>query len=394
MVAQGNGQTGAGGRAPLSAILFILFSMELAGRMAVQLALDSRGVPLFVVSMSTTMCWVGSLIGGVLWGRLSDKHDARWLLPGVILGATASIGILAMGLPTSAVLSMSFIRLLALSGSMPIAMAMISRGASLGRRGRDLSGLSSSRSIGGVVGLMAGGLLLQSTGFHGTFTVLAAWSSLALVLAILSYRTWGIALARTPARRLPRPRIAVHRLLWATTLRQMAIVGTSSLIFVYMQKLSIRADWMGGISALNPAMQVLAFLLFGRWADRFGRRRIFLFGFVLSSVAPMIYALASNTAHMAIGFLIHGTAFGAQYIGSAAYIGDVTPRGSQGMMFGLYQASFALGGIAGPLLSGAIATHVGLRPMLWAMAAIAILGALLASTQPVHRAEVQDPPPA
>jgi len=377
-----------GGRDPqrrgicsLSAVAFILFSTELAGRMAVQLMLKEQGAPLFLVSMSTTMCWFGTLVGGVMWGRFADTYRSQWLMLAVVAGATLSIGILAVGIPASAVLVMSFARLFAVSGNTPISMTMISRKSSLKRRGRDLSGLSSSRSIGATLGLLVGGILIGRVGFSGTFIALTAWSSLALVITLLARHAWEQQEKPVAPPRLPPFRTSVHRLLGATVLRQTAIVGTSSLIYVYMQELSIRSDWMGGISGLNPAMQFLGLLLFGQMADRIGRRHVFLLGFLLSVAAPTIYAFASNTALLAIGFIVHGIGFGALYIGSASYIGDVTPSRLQGRMFGLYEASFAVGGVIGPILSGAIATYLGLRPMLWTMAAIAACSAALAYTQ-------------
>jgi len=117
MIAEGRSLREAGVLS-LSAIVFVLLSTELAARVTVQLALKEQGISLLVVSMSTTMCWIGSLVGGVAWSRLSDRCHPRWLLPSVIVGATASVGILAVGVPVSAVLIMSFFRLLALSGSM------------------------------------------------------------------------------------------------------------------------------------------------------------------------------------------------------------------------------------------------------------------------------------
>lgn len=364
----------------LSGIAFILFSAELAGRMAVQLMLNEQGAPLLVTSISTTMCWLGALAGGVMWGGLADRYPARWLMLAIGAGATGSIAILTTEIPTSAILTMSFARLLALSGSAPIAMAIISRKSSLERRGRNLSGILASRSIGATVGLMGGGLLIGLIGFRGTFATLAVWSSLALVIVALAGQIWEGKKPVSPQRirLLGGP---VHRLFWATVLRQMAIVGTSSLIYVYMQELSIRSDWMGGISALNPATQILGLFLCGRLADRLGRRHVFLLGFVLSAIAPMIYAVASSSAHMAAGFVVHGFGFGALYIGSAAYIGDVTPAKMQGRMFGLHEASFAAGGVIGPILSGTIATYIGLRPMLWVMTAVASCAVVLASTQ-------------
>jgi len=371
---------------PLSMIILILFSAEWAVRMAVQLLLREQGASLLIVSMSSTMCWIGALLGGVVWGRLADLRHARPLMHIVTAGTAASIGSLALLSSAAGALTLSFIRNLVVSGSNPIILALISRNDVKARRERDLPTAVASRSLGGVVGLIGVGFLLGRLGSHRTFVSLAAWSLIALGLVTLGIKqrinhwegsaTQGGSPPTAATRRPP-----MYRLLLATVLRQMAISGTGSLIYIYMGTLSISPGWMGVTSALCPGIQVISLLCLGRLANRLGRRAMFLLGFALSAAAPAIYALASSAPEMAVGFVVSGIGFGSMYLGTALYVGDVTPMQRHGQMFGLYEASLALGGALGPVISGSIADVVGLRNMLWVMAGLGALSVISALSQ-------------
>lgn len=129
--------------------------------------------------------------------------------------------------------------------------------------------------------------------------------------------------------------------------------------------------------AANHALQVPAMLLFGQLTDRLGRKGVFVLGFGLSAVVPMIFGLASSAWGMAARFFVLGIAFSALYVGSTAHIGDRVPTERQGAMLGLYESSRGLGGVVGPLIAGAIAPVLGFRTMFFVMAGISALGFLL-----------------
>jgi MFS family permease len=162
-----------------------------------------------------------------------------------------------------------------------------------------------------------------------------------------------------------------------TFLRQMAIHGSFSLLFVYMATLGIAPRYMGAVSALNTGTQVIGLIVFGRLADRIGRRRIFMLGFALSAVVPVVFVLASSTLGMALAYVTLGLSFSSLYIGSTAHIGDRVPKDRQGAMMGLYEMSRGGGGIIGPILAGILVPAIGYRGMFLSMAAIAGLGFLV-----------------
>ena len=154
-----------------------------------------------------------------------------------------------------------------------------------------------------------------------------------------------------------------------------------SLVFVYMAALRISAGTMGLVNALGPAMAMLGMLSGGRLSDRVGRRQVFLAGFAVLSLGPLVFAFARDAWGMAAGFVILGLSFGPFYIGSTAHIGDLIPAERHGAMLGLFESSRAVGGVVGPLIAGAIVPAIGFRGMFLTMASFAVLGFLLVLSQ-------------
>ena len=160
----------------------------------------------------------------------------------------------------------------------------------------------------------------------------------------------------------------------STVFRQMAIHGAFALLAVYMASLGISPKWIGLIAAINTGTQVLGLIIFGWLADRMGRRRIFMLGFALSALSPIVFASTTHIAAMMVGYMTLGLSFSSLYIGSTAYIGDRVPQDQQGSMFGLYETSRGIGGVLGPIIAGTITPLVGYRIMFLVMGAIAGLG--------------------
>jgi len=166
----------------------------------------------------------------------------------------------------------------------------------------------------------------------------------------------------------------VADLLVATMLRQMSTFGTFALLYVYMDSIGIRPGIMGAISASNTATQVLALLFFGWLADRVGRRPIFLLGFSLSVLTPLVFVFAANLGGMVAGYVTLGISFSSMYVGATAHIGDRVPHERHGQMMGLYESSRGLGGLFGPLIAGATVPVLGFTGMFLVMAGIAAIG--------------------
>lgn len=97
-------------------------------------------------------------------------------------------------------------------------------------------------------------------------------------------------------------------------------------------------------------------VLIGRLSDIFGRRILFLVGGVLALVGTLVSALGQNIPTMIAGGVIIGLAAAARQNAFAA-IGEIVPKKSRGMAFGILENFVSLGVAFGP----PICTHLCLR---------------------------------
>ena len=166
----------------------------------------------------------------------------------------------------------------------------------------------------------------------------------------------------------------------AATLRQLATTGVGALAYVYMASHALSSSVMGIVGAVNPAVAVLATLVFGNLVDRMSRKTVIVFGFAICILYPLVYSLASTPVMFAMAGVPLGLSFGAYYSGSTAHIGRIVPLEYQGTMFGLFDAFRGLGGLVGPILAGILVTTWGYRSMFLVMAAILAVSLMLAFT--------------
>lgn len=342
-----------------------------------QLYMKESGAGPLLISLLTSLGAAGVLTGSLFWGVLSDRSRRTPLLFITTFALGVTVGILAVLPPPSVVLPAIFVRSFVRVGFAAVSMAIVSSASREHRRGRNLSYVSASRSFGFALGSAVAGYVLEWLGFRGAF----------LISAILPAAGIGFLLL-LPPEPVVRPtrggsalRLAASsglaNLYVGTMLRQMAIDGAFSLLYVYMAILLIPAGTMGLIASFNTGAQVGALILFGRLADRIGRRIVFLAGFALSATVPLLLAIASDVWGMLVAHLVVGLSFSALYVGSTAYIGDRVPRERQGAMLGLYESTRGLGGVFGPILAGALVPTIGYRGMFFVMSGIAGLGFLL-----------------
>jgi len=337
---------------------------------------DLHSSPL-LISLATSLSYAGILLGSFCWGALSDSCRKKPLLVVLLSACAGSVAVLSLRLPAYGALACVFVTFFMLTGFGPIAMAIISGASTPVNRGRNLSALLSSRSLGLMLGSMVAGFALATLGFRWGFAVFAIFP----LVGVFFVSFLGKESRHSPLKRRNRLKGltggGLGGLYLATVLRQAGITGAISLIFFYMASLGIPEGTMGMARAANHALQVPALLLFGHMADRLGRKGIFILGFGLSALVPVCFGLANSAWLVTVGFLSNGIGFSALYIGSTAHIGDRVASDSQGTMLGLYESSRGLGGVLGPLVAGAIVPVLGFQRMFFVMAGIAALGFLL-----------------
>lgn len=106
-------------------------------------------------------------------------------------------------------------------------------------------------------------------------------------------------------------------------------------------------------------------IFFGRLADVFGRRRMYLLGIGIFTCASVV-AGYSPTVWFLIGCRVVQAAAGAMLVtNSAALVTSAFPKRMMGQGLGIYMSSFSLAQLLGPTLGGVLTTEFGWEWTFW-----------------------------
>ncbi|MEV4576866.1 MFS transporter [Nonomuraea jabiensis] len=125
---------------------------------------------------------------------------------------------------------------------------------------------------------------------------------------------------------------------------------------------SIERDLHAGPAALELIVGGYAFtyaagmITGGRLGDRYGYRRLFIWGVVAFTIASVLCGLAVNPAQLVAARLLQGLAGAAMVPQVLATISAVYPPSERGQALGWYGVAGGLGSIAGQVLGGLLLT--------------------------------------
>ena len=344
------------------------------------------GTP-FAVSLVFTVYWFGLMVFSPVAGAVADVTGRRReVLVGTALCST--LAVLPLTVVNGVWVPLAFRGLFAVfaAGFLPVMLAVVSERGGSESRGQSLGFFNSTQAVGFTLAQFFAGVLLGSVAPWTLYLVVAAVSASVAVAAVFvedpPRRSTGPD-ERTPTlaelvgeikrRLLPAPaeraHLGNHGLKWlylAVLLRNMTVLGTSSLLPVYLVgEIGVSAFVMGVLLAINPAAQMLFMYVFGRVADIAGRKPLVVYGMAGAGVHALIVTAAVlpssvflRAAVVAVSFLVLAAAFSSETTGTYAFIGDVAPKARESELMGLHSTARGLGGVVGPPLIGGLATLV------------------------------------
>lgn len=98
----------------------------------------------------------------------------------------------------------------------------------------------------------------------------------------------------------------------------------------------------------------------GRFSDQYGRPPQIIAGTIFASACMLILAYSGSFWSILAGSILFGLAISIVTSASAAYIADLSKKGSHGSAMGMLGSIMDIGHTAGPLLGGIIAISFGL----------------------------------
>src|SRR5258708_11121165 len=113
--------------------------------------------------------------------------------------------------------------------------------------------------------------------------------------------------------------------------------------------------------------------LLGRLADRYGRRRAYVLGFVVFVLGSVGAALAPGFEWLMVARAVQAVGGGMLTAGSLALMAEHAPHESTGRSIALLVITQAVAGLVGPPLGGALTAAWGWQAVFWASVVAAAL---------------------
>ncbi|HYZ16586.1 MAG TPA: MFS transporter [Candidatus Acidoferrum sp.] len=337
------------------------------------------------------------LIGGPLWGTLSDRVGRKAVLIVSQIGATIAWAML--GFAPSIVWVFLSRALEGLSGgNFGVTQAYVGDLVEPKRRGEAFAYVGAAFSAGFVFGPALGGWLAQAFGFGVPFLVAAALQVLTLVLTITL-------LPEAPREQDETKQPAgfgaiLHSLadeqispvLWLRLIYVLGLYGWfGSMALVFNRQLgwgvAETAYVFAGFGVLQVVLQVA---VVGRLVERLGNRFATTLGLALCTLAFVLVPLATHVPLMLLVLCVFGVGLSIENAAYPALASDVSPDDRRGTVLGVVSGLDSLAGFLMPPVVTAVLGAFGVAP---AVAIVTVLVAI-ATAMGVLQARGAIPPGA
>lgn len=114
-------------------------------------------------------------------------------------------------------------------------------------------------------------------------------------------------------------------------------------------------------------------VFFGRLADLFGRRPMYMTGVALFTTASLLAGFAPSVGLLIACRVVQGIGTAMLITNSAALVTAAFPRRLLGQGLGIYMASFSLAQLLGPTLGGLLATELGWQWTFWSNVPVGVV---------------------
>lgn len=332
---------------------------------------------------AATLTTLGSAAAAIPLARLAVARGRR---PALALGALAAaagsiVTVVAAGIHVFPVLLLGF-ALLGVGSAVGLQARFAATDvAEPTRRGRDLSIVVWSTTIGAIVGpnLFGPGAVIAGTlglpELTGSFVIAIAAQLLAAATYLVLLRPDPLVLARTrPVLPAPvadagivRARSTLVFAITALALSHAVMVSVMSMTPVHLTGQGASLIIVGFTISLHIAGMYALSPLFGWASDRIGRIPTLLMGQLLFAVSIVVVALgtSSNTA-VAVGLVLLGLGWSASTVSASALISDLVTGTQRVRVQGRSDLFMNIAGAVGGASAGPVLALIGYAGLAWA----------------------------
>ncbi len=163
-------------------------------------------------------------------------------------------------------------------------------------------------------------------------------------------------------------------------------------VALYVKKLGGSDDLMTATVLTAQIVMVPVALFSGRLCDSWGRKPMMAVAFFFLPLRILSYTFVSKPASVVWLQGLDGIGAGIYGVAVVAIAADLTRgKGRFNTLMGLFATALAIGGVAGPLISGVLVQHLGFRITFYVFALLAAFGAgVFLLTVPETRAAGHD----
>ncbi|WP_028546311.1 MFS transporter [Paenibacillus taiwanensis] len=135
--------------------------------------------------------------------------------------------------------------------------------------------------------------------------------------------------------------------------------------------------WSGLIFAGNFVTSFIFQPIWGKFADKYGRKVMLLRSGFGMAVVTVLMGFATSPLHLLLLRMLNGTISGFNPA-AVALVSSTTPKKQMGFAMGVLQSGAVAGTILGPLIGGLLADWVGYRPIFYITGSLLFIGSMLA----------------
>jgi len=146
---------------------------------------------------------------------------------------------------------------------------------------------------------------------------------------------------------------------------------------------AITLSWVATIYILTAAALLVPF---GRVADIYGRKRIFIWGMAVFTAASVLLGIAWSSGSLILFRILQGVG-GAMLLSTAiAILSSAYPPGERGRALGINVAAVYMGLSCGPFVGGVLTQHMGWRSIFFFNVPLGIVMIVFFFVEAAHRA--------